>query len=139
MPIRIINVRPVELLLNKNSLMGYAHELDVETSSDEFNSINVIENSSTVSKGENEEEILESLKLNEESIKDLEASEKEKMVKLRELICEFIDIFRSSSQLLTKTTGVKHRIILEDDRPVALRPYRIPFQRQACVCSKLCV
>lgn len=49
---------------------------------------------------------------------------------LRQLLYEYIDVFRSLTQKLTCTTAVRHRIVREETTPIAKRPYRIPHTRK---------
>ncbi len=46
---------------------------------------------------------------------------------LRDLVLKFIDIFKAPSEIFSVTSKVQHRIILEDHKPITLRPYRLPF------------
>jgi len=49
---------------------------------------------------------------------------------LRDLVIEYIDIFKSPDQKLSCTSNVMHRIITEEIPPILKRPYRVPFHRQ---------
>src|SRR5699024_8447504 len=46
------------------------------------------------------------------------------------LIREYTDVFKTPSQPLTGTHLVQHRIITDHDKPIAKRPYRVPYHRR---------
>ena len=77
---------------------------------------------------EDDEHLLEFTRLEaKETYKDVKISEdltSEQQKEVRELICEFKEIF---SDLPGKTNLVEHKIELTNDEPVRLKPYPIPY------------
>lgn len=118
-PVKVMNTNAVEKQIDKNSVVGHVHELIEEVEEESADKICGV----YVQDEREREEILGALKLSE--VKD------EKEVKLRELIIEYLDIFKAPTQKLTATSKVKHRILTTDDGPpLAKRPYRLPYHRK---------
>jgi hypothetical protein len=115
-PIRLMNITTEPLLLQRKRVIANAYEAEVMTKP-EFMSTSVRKIST-----EDTRSILEQLNL----ITDLSKDEE----RLKKLILEYIDIFRSPNQKLTCTSKLTHRIITEDVSPICKRPYRVPYQRQ---------
>ena len=70
-----------------------------------------------------------SLKDSEDILKQLNLDKSDTMEKqmLKELILEFIDVFKFPNQSLTCTTEVTHRIITKNVPAILKRPYRVPY------------
>ena len=115
-PIRLMNITDKPLLIQRKRVIANAYEAEVsikpECMSTTIRKISV----------EDTKSILEQLQL----VNDLSTDEE----KLKKLILEYIDIFRSPNQKLTCTSKLTHRIITEDVPPICKRPYKVPYQRQ---------
>ena len=105
------------MLVRKKSVISKAYEADVEITKP-VKSNGAIRNINTKSA----KEILKTMSL--DNPKD------ECHRKLRDLVTEFIDIFKDPEQKLSCTSQVVHRIITEDVPPILKRPYRVPYHRQ---------
>ena len=116
-PVRLANVTEKELLVQRKMLLATAFEAETENKK-KGGKNNFIR---TVSLADSNE-ILKQL--------DLEKPSSEAAVQLKNLVLEYIDIFRAPNQKLTCTSRVTHRIITEDVPPIVKRPYRVPFHRQ---------
>lgn len=115
-PVRLTNISEKELMIPAKIVVAKAFETDIEKSSKNGGqSVRKISTSDA-------NEILKQLNLS-----DIETSDG---LRLRNLVKEFIDIFKAPEQKLTCTSDVTHRIITEEVPPICKRPYRVPFQRQ---------
>lgn len=50
--------------------------------------------------------------------------------KVKQMLVKFEDVFSKNDQDIGRTSAVKHRIILNDDKPIQLQPYRVPFRKR---------
>jgi len=117
-PVRLTNVADKEILVQRNTTVALAYEADVEEKPTRVTS-NTIRSVTQ----EDSDEILKEL--------SLKSPKTDAEIKLKNLVLEYIDIFRAPSQKLTCTSQVTHRIITDNVSPICKRPYRVPFHRQA--------
>ena len=116
-PLRVTNITESDLVLKSKMTIALAYEVETRENNDEKNKGAVRRVTA-----KDVAEILQTLHL--DNPKSAEENE------LKNLVMEYIDIFKSPDQKLSCTSNVMHRIITEDVPPILKRPYRVPFYRQ---------
>ncbi len=116
-PVRLLNITEKELTLRSRSVIARAYEAEIEQAKKKEETLQI---RSIDQKGV--KEILEKLNLDNPKSSDEQ--------RLKQLVLEFIDVFKAPEDKLSCTTEVVHRIITEDVQPIIKRPYRVPYHRQ---------
>ena len=141
--LRMVNLTEAPILLPKKTVVGIASPVDVleeeytsrqnrpdDTKVTDLHQTNVV-NAVTREQMTHRDvtEILEKINLSH-----LQGNDRSKIQKL---LCEYIDVFQAPNMKLSTTHLVKHRIYVEDPKPIFRPPYRVPYTQRAVLQEKI--